>query len=258
MRIRISVLACFFSIPLTFLLPCSAKAAPPPRSPLASAASPVIVIGFVGGHARHDDDAYLAVRLAARLKQDYASGVYVQVFENRFREKANRKILYLLDADRDGLLSSDEMRHARIVLYGQSWGASETVALAKELKHEGIPVLLTIQVDSVHKFGENDKLIPDNVAEAVNFYQPHGLVHGRRRIRAENPETTRILGNYKIDYNLDPVACQNYPWFASVFFRPHTEIECDPRIWTRIDSLIRSKLPSSEASASSSALSDLQ
>lgn len=258
MRIRISVLACVLSTPLAVLLVCSAHAAPLPRSALASPASPIIVIGFVGGHARHDDDAYLAVQVAARLKQDYASGVYVQVFENRFREKAYQKILCLLDADRDGLLSPDEMRRARIVLYGQSWGASETVALARELKREGIPVLLTIQVDSVHKFGENDKVIPANVAEAVNFYQPHGLVHGRRHIRAENPETTHILGNYKIDYNLDPVPCRNYPWFASVFLRSHTEIECDPRIWTRIESLIRSKLSTSETSASTSALSGLQ
>ena len=45
-------------------------------------------------------------------------------------------------------------------------------------------MLLTIQVDSISKRGENDALIPANVAEAINFYQPNGLLHGQAQIRA--------------------------------------------------------------------------
>ncbi len=120
------------------------------------------------------------VQVAAHLRQDYPSGVYSEVLENRRREKAHAKIIRLLDTDHDGTLSIEEKRNARIILYGHSWGASGAVALARELGREGIPVLLTVQVDSVSKPGQNDKVIPANVAEAANFYQPNGLLHGQR------------------------------------------------------------------------------
>ena len=43
------------------------------------------------------------------------------------------------------------------MLYGESWGGSEIVTLARELEERGIPVLLTVQIDSVAKMGENDE-----------------------------------------------------------------------------------------------------
>ena len=42
-------------------------------------------------------------------------------------------------------------------------------------------MLLTIQVDSVSKLHQNDALIPANVAQAANFYQPDGFLHGQPR-----------------------------------------------------------------------------
>jgi len=79
-----------------------------------------------------------------------------------------------------------ERSSARIILYGHSWGASEAINLARSLQKDGIPVLLTIQIDSIPKIGQNDRWIPANVAQAVNFYQRDGLLHGRRRILAED------------------------------------------------------------------------
>jgi hypothetical protein len=211
----------------------------------ASANSPVIVIGFVGGFVKHDDAVHLEVRLAAQLRKDYPSSeyVYVEVFENHRSEIARQKILSLLDADHDGTLSTAEKKNARIVIYGHSWGASESIALSRALERDGIPVLLTIQVDSVTKNGENDAVIPANVIQAVNFYQPDGMIHGRPEIRAADPARTQILGNFRFDYKTNPVDCPQYPWFARTFERTHIEIESDPRVWERVDSLIRSKLP---------------
>src|SRR5215813_9804933 len=80
--------------------------------------SPVIVIGFVGGFVRHDDLVHSPVQLAARLREDYPTGVYVEVFENRRREDARQKILWLLDANQDGTLAAEEKQHARIIIYG--------------------------------------------------------------------------------------------------------------------------------------------
>jgi hypothetical protein len=203
----------------------------------------VIVIGFVGGYVSHDNAVHSVVQVAAHLRKDYPSGVYVAVYENHRREEAHREILRLLDTDQDGKLSDGEKSQARIVIYGHSWGACESVALSKELAGEGIPVLLTIQVDSVSKRGEDDGLIPANVRQAVNFYQEDGFLHGRSEIHAADPERTQILANDRFDYREHHIACPAYPWYARVFMKAHTEIECDPNVWNRVESLIRQKLP---------------
>ena len=207
------------------------------------ATPPVIVVGFMGGRVRHDNFVHSGVQLAARLRADYPSGVHVEVFENRLGKAAHEEVVRLLDTNHDGQLTPEEKRNARIVIYGTSWGASETVALARELEKDGIPVLLTIQVDSVAKIGEDDTVIPGNVVEAANFYQPSGVLHGRREIRAADAAHTRILGNFRSDYQANPVKCEGYPWYASLLWKEHIEIECDPKIWSQVESLIRSKLP---------------
>ena len=184
-----------------------------------------------------------AVQVAAHLRHDYPSGVYVEVLENRRREKAHAEIVRFVDIDRDGTLSVEEKKNARIILYGHSWGASAAVTLARELGREGIPVLLTVQVDSVAKRGENDRVIPANVAEAANFYQPNGFVHGQPRIRAADPARTHIIGNFRFDYKTTPINCKQYPWYDRLFMKSHIEIECDPKVWTQVESLIHSRLP---------------
>ena len=240
---------------LSFILSvllASDGAIPPSVAPGAEplAMSPVIVIGFLGGFVKHDNVVHSEVQLAAHLRQDYPLGVQVQVFENHRREKAHEQILRLLDADNDGTLSAEEKQQARVIIYGHSWGASETVTLARELEKDGIPVLLTIQVDSISKANQNDMEIPTNVAQAANFYQANGLLHGRPEIRAADTAHTQIIGNYRFDYKVLPISCPLYPWFDRLFMKSHTEIECDPRVWNQVESLIRSKLPSPTRSGS--------
>jgi hypothetical protein len=205
--------------------------------------APTIVIGFVGGFVRRDNAVHSPVQIAVRLRSAHLSGVHVEVFENRRRQDAYRKILQLLDTAHTGMLSAAEKHGARIIIYGMSWGGSETLALARELKTQQIPVLLTIQVDSVAKPGQNDEVIPANVAEAANFYQTNGLLHGRPQIRGEEQGRTRILGNFRYDYKANALRCEGYPWYDRVFTKYHTEIECDPAVWNRVEQMIREKLP---------------
>jgi hypothetical protein len=248
-RVKLSMRVRYFQAPLLgFLtvifwlcLSCLAFAAVNSATPSAP-----IVIGFVGGRVGHTNAIHAEVQLAKHLERDYPSGVQVRVFENRHGRQAHREILQMLDVNGDGQLSANEKTAARIAIYGHSWGGSETVTLARALGKEGIPVLLTVQVDSVAKSGEDDGLIPANVAQAINFYQSDGLLHGRPLIRANDPSRTRILGNFQLDYKTHPVDCSAYPWYARVFMKPHIEIESDPRVWSRVESLIRSKLPASD------------
>ena len=205
--------------------------------------APVIVIGLVGGWIRPDNHDDHIVRLADALNRDYGSSVHAEIFENHHRQQALDRILALLDRDRNGALERGEKQSARIVLCGESWGASETLTLARELGERGIPVLLTVQIDSIAKMGENDSVAPANVVQAVNFYQPHGIIHGRQEIRAEDSSRTEVLGNFRFDYENHPVTVKGASWFAKTFLRPHVSIENDPVVWSKIETLIRSKLP---------------
>ena len=132
----------------------------------------------------------------------------------------------VLDTNHDGNLTAGEKRNARIIIYGHSWGGSEAINLARELEKDGIPVLLTVQVDSI-SIRHNDRVIPANVAQAANFYQPHGLLHGQSAIRAADPSRTRIIGNFRSDYKASDYNCEHYPWYDRVFVKAHTQIECD-------------------------------
>jgi hypothetical protein len=200
--------------------------------------SSAIVIGFVGGFVSHNDLRHSEVQLANTLRSEYKGQAHVAVFENRHRQDAYTSVLKWLDGDGDPGLSDTEKTHARIILYGHSWGASAVVALARQLQAAHIPVLLTIQVDSISKPGFDDHLIPANVERAVNFFQTGGALHGEQTIAAADPERTEILGDFRFDYKTQPAPCSTYPWFARHFMKGHTSIECDPKVWSRIESLI--------------------
>ena len=206
----------------------------------------LIVIGFMGGRIKGDNFVHIEARLAKQLRQRYPLAVHSAVFANHDGPIALRTVLQLLDSNKDGRLSDEEKEAARIVIYGHSWGASETIALARRLNELSIPVLLTIQVDSVQKSNQNDRFIPPNVGEAINFYQSDGLLHGRRFITAVDPKKTTILGNYESTYKDNPVSCAGYPWFARAFMKPHIEIENDPSVWSKIEALIQTKVLESQ------------
>ncbi len=201
-----------------------------------------ILIGFAGGFVRHDDLHHGPVQLAQRIQQSLPKGASIQVFENRHRKAAYKTILRLLDTNHDGVLSAEEKAQAHIILFGHSWGASAVVMLSRELNRAGIPVLLTVQVDSVAKPWQSDRVIPANVAAAVNFYQPHGLIHGRAQIVADDDSKTQILGNYRFDYRKQPVQCKGASWIQGVLVPSHVQSECDPRLWTQVETLVRQRM----------------
>ncbi|HVN93157.1 MAG TPA: hypothetical protein VMT38_05655 [Terracidiphilus sp.] len=197
----------------------------------------------MGGRVRGDDLLHKEALLAQNLDRLYPNAILASTYANRHEAEALRTVLDLLNTAKSGHLTAAEKSAARIVIYGHSWGASETVHFARALNRLGIPVLMTIQVDSVTKAGQDDGTIPPNVREAINFYQLDGLLHGRRSIKAADPTRTTIMGNYESSYKGHPISLAGFSWYARAFMRQHIEIENDSAVWDRVKSLILSQSP---------------
>jgi hypothetical protein len=217
----------------------------PQRAPNAlvpASLSKLLVIGFMGGNVHAANTVHRESYVIGSLKERFPETVEAQIFANRDGALALKAVIAHLDRDGDGRLNAMEKSSARIVIFGHSWGASQTVTLADDLNRLGIPVLLTIQVDSVQKIAQNDGIIPPNVREAVNFYQTEGMLRGRRVIAPADPTKTKILGNYESRYRDNPISVSGYPWYARAFMKQHIQIESDPQVWDQIQALIEARI----------------
>jgi len=227
----------------TLRLVCSREPIEPANRDLRKA----IILGFVGGFVKRDDIKHPEVLFAAYLQNRYGPAVHAEVFGNHDGKRAVEDTIRRLDTDKDGFLTAAEKEQAKIILYGHSWGASQTLTFARDLQRRGIPVSLTIQIDSVKKFGQDNRTVPPNVAKAVNFYQRKGLTRGQPLIVAADTERTKILGNFHMNYEDHRVNCDNYRWLSRVFNQPHHQIENDPQVWGQIASFIDSELLRTDA-----------
>ena len=199
-------------------------------------ANSYLVIGFMGGVEAWDADKHYVRKLALKLRSLDLPNVNVETVENRQWTLALQLIQNALDQNHDGKLDDQERASARLILYGHSLGGADVVMVAQKLKEIGVPVLLTIQIDSV---GRKDRVIPSNVARAANFYQHDGLfVRGRSEIVAEDSDKTRILGNFKFDYKHKKVDDSALFWLARILEGAHAKLEFDPDVWANVGQLI--------------------
>ena len=201
----------------------------------------VIIIGFVGGFVSTKDTKHPEVQFAAYLRDRYPL-IHADVFGNHHGRKALQEVVSLLDTDHDGIISSNEKERSTIIIYGHSWGATETAAFAHELEKLDIPVALTVQIDTIGKPGHRASPISPNVTSAINFYQTRGPLHGAPEIVALDPAHTTVLGNIRMTYEDRPINCDNYSWYSRTLNKPHHEIENDLRVWDQVASLIVSDL----------------
>jgi hypothetical protein len=207
-----------------------------------------VIICFLGGFVSSEDTKHPEVWFAKYLRDRYGPKVHIAIFGNREEKKALSETILLVDAGITGTRESS--RQPAIIVYGHSWGGSQVLSFARDLEKRGIPVLLTIQIDSVRKPGQDDRTVPTNVANAVNFYQARGLTPGESDIVPADAAKTIILGNFLMKYDDRRINCDNYKWLSRLFNKPHHQIENDPRVWDRIASLIDSELTASQVNRS--------
>jgi hypothetical protein len=240
--LRATIVTLLLALPAPFLAQQAKLAAPTPEihALKAAARAPLIVIGFAGGFIKSTSVVHGEIALAHHLREKYGAAIHSEIFENHRSKEAHREILRLLAESRP-----TPSQPARIILYGHSWGASEAVNEARRLQRDNIPVLLLIEVDGVPKRSQDDSIIPANVAQAINFYQTEGLLHGRPAISAADPNATQIIDNIHLTYKDNEVPTPGYPWFARTFTKRHIEIENDPRVWNQVEAMIQANLPPS-------------
>lgn len=203
--------------------------------------SHVLIIGFMGGRESWDNDERGVRKLALKLRAMNLPGVHVETVENKKRRLAIELIRKAFDRDRSGRLDEHERASARLIIYGQSFGGAAVVKLARQLKEMDVPVLLTVQVDSV---GRGDKTIPSNVARAANLFQRNGLIiKGEREIRPEEGGKTAIIGNFKFDYNRKKIDLSEVSWLKRLFHTAHTKMDHDPEVWSLVEKLILNSVP---------------
>ena len=184
-----------------------------------------LVVGFLGGRD-HWDDADKGVRKLALSLRKPEQRVFAETFENQRREVAESFVV--------------AASPARLVIYGQSFGGAAVPKFARTLEAHGVPILLTIQIDSV---GRGDAAVPRNVAYAVNLYQSDGwFIQGEHPIRAVDPDTTTILGNWRFRYNEAPgseISLEGVPFWKRLFRIPHARMDRDAAVWSMVERLIR-------------------
>jgi hypothetical protein len=114
------------------------------------------------------------------------------------------------------------------------------IKFARQLRQFHVPVLLTVQIDSV---GLGDEVVPDNVRCAANLYQRNGrFVRGPESIRAADPSRTHILGNWHFDYRNSAIDISDLPWYKTILRKDHSRMDRDPLVWQRVEELIISAI----------------
>jgi hypothetical protein len=209
------------------------------RTPLAE--KHFLVLGFMGGRDSWKAKNHLQ-ELATKLRTMRHPLLHVETVENRKRGLAIELIQKALDRDGNGRLEAEERAAARLILYGQSFGGAAVVKLARQLDKLRVPVLLTVQIDSV---GRGDARIPPNVARAACLFQRNGLlIRGEAPIVAEDPRKTTILGNFEFDYRQKEIDISAVPWHKKIFREAHTKMEHDPEVWEKVEDLILREITS--------------
>jgi hypothetical protein len=201
-----------------------------------------LILGFLGGRENWDDSSRGVRQLAMKIDSMNLPDVHIETLENRKRDLAIELIQNSFDSNRDGYLDERERNKARLIMFGHSLGGAAVVKLSHNLRDLGIPVLLTVQIDSVG-FTYDDHVIPSNVKSAANLYQLDGwLLVGEDEIVPEDSEKTKIIANLKFDYKNKEVDMSGVPWERRLLSVPHSKMDADPEVWSTVEQLILSEI----------------
>jgi pimeloyl-ACP methyl ester carboxylesterase len=206
-------------------------------TPLPLKEGDILVMGIVGGWERWDAEHRGTRRTALQLRGENLPGVWIETVENHKLYLADELVRNAFDFDKSGKLEPGETKLVRLILYGHSLGGRATLRFCRELNAAGIPVQMAILIDA---YGRDPYTVPPNVSLAANLYQRDtGFVRGSDKLVAEDPQRTRILGNWRYTYRDKDVPMPDHePRMRRWFMGSHLKMEYDPAPWQRVKELI--------------------
>lgn len=153
----------------------------------------IVYLGVVGALETANNSRSGVVQIREMLNQPAHGDVCAKTFSPYSWRSGLHYVLKHFPSH-SGVLTQNELDHApKIILVGHSMGGWAVILMARNLKSKGIPVELSIQVDSV---GITDKTVPSNVKTAAIFHARDILVFiTTKEIRAEEPRKTRLAAN---------------------------------------------------------------
>lgn len=212
------------------------------NTPIPLRGEQTLILGFLGGFERWDDESRGVRRLAIKIEGMKLPNVHIETLENRKGDLAIKFVQETFDRDQDGFLNDWERDSVRLILYGHSLGGAAVVEISQELKKMDVPILLTVQIDSVGLVYD-DHIIPSNVKRAGNLFQNDGwILQGEDQIEPENPDKTTIVANIRFDYRGKKVDMSSVSWQRKLFSLPHTKMDADPEVWATVEQMILSAI----------------
>ena len=225
---------------LLFPLAVSAQRRKDFTAPTPFVSGSTLILGLLDHGDRDSELNRPAVQLAERLRALALPGVYIELAERSRRGEALKFIEAATGRDSKRRCTAEGCRDVRLMIYGRGDGAAAVVKLARELKERELPVALAELVDYT---GENEAVIPPNVAKAANLYQ--SFVPSLRvpaRIRAEDPQKTVILANQRFSAGGHWVDLSENTSGGPARPARHTAEDTDPIVWNRVEDYILAEL----------------
>ncbi len=199
---------------------------------LVPANADTLIVGVLGGWQHYDSPQRAVRKLALRLRNQQLPNVSVETFENHHLPAALEHI--------KRWSATQQTTPHRLILYGQSFGGAAAVHLDRQLAGLGIPVSLSVHIDSI---GSDDRMISANVAAAANFFQREAWpLKGQPEIRADDPSLTKILGNFEYHYRGKQIDETGENWAKRALFGTHLKMEDDPALWREVEKIIMAYL----------------
>ncbi len=172
--------------------PVSATIAPLQKTPNCR----IIYLGFVGALETSGNKHSGVVQIRDILQTKEYSDVCAKSFSPYSWTDGRDWLLHYFPSH-DGPLTPEELQQApKVILVGHSMGGWAMLSVARDLRSREIPVVLTIQVDSV---GLTDHTIPRNVKSAAIFHANDVLVFmTTKTVKREDPNYTKMVADIRV------------------------------------------------------------
>jgi len=161
-----------------------------------SADCKILYVGIVGGLETSGNRRSGLVQIRNALRGPAYGDVCAKTF-SPYDWMAGRRWILKHFPTHGGAMTADELKQGpRVILVGHSLGGWGVLSVARGLDRKGIPVELSIQVDSV---GITDRTVPKNVKAAAIFHARDILMFmTTKKIKAQDASQTTIVENIRV------------------------------------------------------------